>query len=685
VIGAIDAVLVLGMNSEGGRGASFDALLASSEPPEPAQLGAALDRVTDGLWEIVGFASPRLLELIALHYVNEAKQLAEAIYEGVKVVVKAAQEALKWLGEEADALAQLVSELVKKIGALAAQIAGDVRALADHLRTLLHDVVDAIRAGGAELIGQLVAWMPEWAQDALLALYNALFDVVDWAVSAPFQILAAVAGWVEDVLTARIDTASNDEDEVHKEVKKRIFAASASDLNFELSLTVWDVKVFDLGTVTIAAGDVLNAVADVVLNDQTYKQTVHSTAADADDLRGVRAQESTTRARWNEVLGEQEAHEVAGKLTTGSPLDVRFNAPTARSISAGRATVEIRIDGANSTFVESPLGIPPRVSVVLNGREVRYPATSWKADATGISLTARVVAVPEEPPMSPPNYVHAYQHASLTTPTTVVAQLLPDHGRIAFKSAKATRAAALGSVDAAPLVGGEKELTRLISGLRRQASQPLLESDVIVKGEGSVRAIPHPHERTAASESGSLLTALAEISTLGAGEFELLAPDEAVITEVLPNGEIVLAGRPGVNVVQVAVSDGKTTQAGNSVMFFVTIVDAVAPPIAIVELIHDPPGPDPQAERTVLRCNSDSTVDMTGWTLRDLARHVYRFPSVTLQPGDSLTVWTGQGSDDLPNLYWGRRAAVWNNTGDSAILSDERGQIIARFQYEGQR
>jgi hypothetical protein len=48
-------------------------------------------------------------------------------------------------------------------------------------------------------------------------------------------------------------------------------------------------------------------------------------------------------------------------------------------------------------------------------------------------------------------------------------------------------------------------------------------------------------------------------------------------------------------------------------------------------------------------------------------------------------VWTGQGSDDLPNLYWGRRAAVWNNTGDSAILSDERGQIIARFQYEGQR
>src|SRR4029453_5736009 len=205
-----------------------------------------------------------------------------------------------------------------------------------------------------------------------LALYNALFDVVDWAVSAPFQILAAVASWVEDVLTARIDTASNDEDEVHKEVKKRIFAASASDLNFDLSLTVWDVKVFDLGTVTIAAGDVLNAVADVVLNDQTYKQTVHSTAADADDLRGVRAQESTKRARWNEVLGEQEAHEGAGKLTTGSPLDVRFNAPTARSISAGRATVEIRIDGANSTFVESPLGIPPRVSVVLNGREARY-------------------------------------------------------------------------------------------------------------------------------------------------------------------------------------------------------------------------------------------------------------------------------------------------------------------------
>lgn len=60
-----------------------------------------------------------------------------------------------------------------------------------------------------------------------------------------------------------------------------------------------------------------------------------------------------------------------------------------------------------------------------------------------------------------------------------------------------------------------------------------------------------------------------------------------------------------------------------------------------------------------------SSVDMTGWTLSDGANHAYNFPSgFTLEPGDSVTIYTGSGSDSDSQLYWDSRSVVWNNTGD---------------------
>lgn len=46
-----------------------------------------------------------------------------------------------------------------------------------------------------------------------------------------------------------------------------------------------------------------------------------------------------------------------------------------------------------------------------------------------------------------------------------------------------------------------------------------------------------------------------------------------------------------------------------------------------------------------------------------------------------VKVWTGAGANDAENLFWGRRAAVWNNAGDTAVLSDRQGAQVARYAY----
>ena len=100
-----------------------------------------------------------------------------------------------------------------------------------------------------------------------------------------------------------------------------------------------------------------------------------------------------------------------------------------------------------------------------------------------------------------------------------------------------------------------------------------------------------------------------------------------------------------------------------------------------LEVCFDPEGTDLEREHVVLRNGAATTIDLAGWTIEDAARrpHRYRFPPLALLPsGAELRLWSGRGSDDARNLYWGRRQAVWTNTGDTAILRDPDGIERAR-------
>lgn len=80
----------------------------------------------------------------------------------------------------------------------------------------------------------------------------------------------------------------------------------------------------------------------------------------------------------------------------------------------------------------------------------------------------------------------------------------------------------------------------------------------------------------------------------------------------------------------------------------------------------------------------DSAVDMTGWTLSDEANHEYTFPSgFTLESGESVTIYTGSGSNTESELYWGSGAAVWNNSGDTIIVRNDNGDTVIEREYSG--
>ncbi len=87
-------------------------------------------------------------------------------------------------------------------------------------------------------------------------------------------------------------------------------------------------------------------------------------------------------------------------------------------------------------------------------------------------------------------------------------------------------------------------------------------------------------------------------------------------------------------------------------------------------------------EYVVFENTGSTSVDLSGWTLADAADHTYTFPEGTvLDPGASITIHTGTGTDTETDLYWGQSSAVWNNGGDTVILRDDSGTVVIEETY----
>lgn len=109
----------------------------------------------------------------------------------------------------------------------------------------------------------------------------------------------------------------------------------------------------------------------------------------------------------------------------------------------------------------------------------------------------------------------------------------------------------------------------------------------------------------------------------------------------------------------------------------------------ISEIWYNSPGLDTGTNASLdnewvqLHNTSGSSINLTGWTLRDKAGHVFVFGSYAIRPHGYVKIHTGHGTPTQTDRYWNHSWYIWNNTGDTAILKNQGGSTIGKCTYVG--
>jgi micrococcal nuclease len=105
-----------------------------------------------------------------------------------------------------------------------------------------------------------------------------------------------------------------------------------------------------------------------------------------------------------------------------------------------------------------------------------------------------------------------------------------------------------------------------------------------------------------------------------------------------------------------------------------------------VTINADAPGDDAQnLNGEWVRFTNDGVapVDLDGWEVADeSSSNRYRFAEVRLDPGESVTLYSGCGADEVTRRYWcASGGGVWNNDGDTVFLRDPSGNLVLAESY----
>lgn len=105
---------------------------------------------------------------------------------------------------------------------------------------------------------------------------------------------------------------------------------------------------------------------------------------------------------------------------------------------------------------------------------------------------------------------------------------------------------------------------------------------------------------------------------------------------------------------------------------------AVNAQVEIVSVLN--PG-DITAEGVEIR-NRGGAVDLNGWTLSDGDGNTFTFPAQRVFTNAQITVFTRAGQNTPIALYWGQRAAVFDEPGDVVTLADANGVVQSTYRIE---
>lgn len=67
------------------------------------------------------------------------------------------------------------------------------------------------------------------------------------------------------------------------------------------------------------------------------------------------------------------------------------------------------------------------------------------------------------------------------------------------------------------------------------------------------------------------------------------------------------------------------------------------------------------------------SIQVEGWTLRDIDEHIYTFPNFVMAPNQTCRIYTNEIHEDFCSFNYKAPQAIWNNSGDTAYLRGSTG------------
>ncbi|NEC90796.1 lamin tail domain-containing protein [Streptomyces sp. SID12501] len=104
--------------------------------------------------------------------------------------------------------------------------------------------------------------------------------------------------------------------------------------------------------------------------------------------------------------------------------------------------------------------------------------------------------------------------------------------------------------------------------------------------------------------------------------------------------------------------------------------------VVIRHVWFDSPGSDNGSNASLngewveIKNTGSASISLKGWILKDVANHKYTFANLKIGAGKTMKIRTGKGTDSAATKFQNRRAYVWNNTSDTAILTRANGSKV---------
>lgn len=77
---------------------------------------------------------------------------------------------------------------------------------------------------------------------------------------------------------------------------------------------------------------------------------------------------------------------------------------------------------------------------------------------------------------------------------------------------------------------------------------------------------------------------------------------------------------------------------------------------------------------------STKPVNMAGWKLKDKAGHTFIFPNYVMDAGKTIRVYTNENHPEWGGFSF-KSSAIWNNSGDEAMLYNSQVILVSRMSY----